>query len=212
MPVAANGCIPSSWLKSLPGSNSGLLKGYAYSYWAWHYESVRRFGVPLTLIDGQVGRTYRSYSRQVLAKRIYGSNAATPGTSNHGLGRAVDLMTQAQRTSSDRIGAQYGWLKAWSDASWEWWHLRGVKTMRPPRKPDPLRKLGKRQRAAAERLLYHRRERIREARSGKGRRWRRQNRYVKYWYARVDAMHRRADNQARKKILGRVLRDRDGRL
>jgi hypothetical protein len=210
--VAANGYIPSSWLKPLPGSNAGLIKGYAYAYWRWHYESLRRGGPPLTIIDGSVGRTYRSFVRQVLAKQIFGSNAATPGTSNHGLGKAVDLMTQAQRRASDLWGAPYGWLKAWSDAWWEWWHLRGVKTMSPIAKPDPIKKLPVHMRGACYRLLYHRRLRIKEARSGRGPRWRRQNRYVEFWYKRVQGFHRRAKNSQYKQILGRVLNDRNGRL
>ena len=79
----ANGQIPASALGSVPGPNAGLLKPAALAYTAMHYASVKRYGVPLTIIDGSVGRTYRSYARQVLAKRTYGPNAATPGTSNH---------------------------------------------------------------------------------------------------------------------------------
>jgi len=67
---------------------------------------------------------YRTYSQQVLMKRLYGSNAATPGTSNHGLGLAVDLATQQMRSAVDKWGAQFGWSKRWSDASWEWWHIK----------------------------------------------------------------------------------------
>jgi hypothetical protein len=66
---------------------------------------------------------YRSYEEQVQAKAEYGSNAATPGTSNHGLGMAVDLDTTAMRAVIDKYGAQFGYSKSWSDASWEWWHI-----------------------------------------------------------------------------------------
>ena len=213
-----NGTIPASLLGDVPGPNAGLLKPAALAYTAMHYESVRRFGVPLTLIDGTVGRTYRSYARQVLAKRIYGSNAATPGFSNHGLGLATDLMSTAQRRAIDAIGAHYGWAKRCSDAAWEWWHQKwnpgctGARWKPRPPRPDPLRFLGRRQRNAAERLLYHRRERAREARSGRGRRWRRHNQWVRYWYARVEKLHQRTDNPNRKATLRRVLADRNGRL
>lgn len=214
--MAANGYIPSSWLKQLPGSNAGLIKGYAYAYWAWHYKSIASGGPALTIIDGQVGRTYRTYARQVMAKRIYGSNAATPGTSNHGLARAVDLMTQAQRSASDRWGAPFGWLKAWSDASWEWWHLKGVKTMANPRPPGPseaqiLKPLGPRQKLAAKRLLYHRREAAREARSGKGPRYRKHVKYRDRWRKTCVTYWRRARGK-QKQVLERVLKDKNGRL
>jgi hypothetical protein len=205
-----NGNAPSSALSPIPGSNAGLLKSAARAYKAMHFASVNRLGVPLTIIDGSVGRCYRSFARQVLAKQIFGSDAATPGTSNHGWALAVDLPLQAQRAAIDRIGRQFGWAKEWSDASWEWWHLKYRAGVWAPR-PDPLRKLGKRQRAAAERLLYHRRERKREGHTGHGKRWRRQNRWVTFWRERVERFHRRADGE-RKAVLGRVLADRDGQI
>ena len=189
--VASNGQIPSSWLGNVPGSNAGLLKPAALSYTAMHYHSLKTTGVSLAIVDGAVGRTYRSYARQVMAKQIYGSNAATPGSSNHGYARAIDLMSTSQRSAIDRIGARYGFAKRCSDASWEWWHVvhnpgcTGASWKPAPPRPDPLRKLGKRQRAAAERLLWHRRERKREARTGKGRSWRRHDRMAGWWYKRV---------------------------
>lgn len=67
---------------------------------------------------------YRTYDQQVQAKITYGSNAATPGTSNHGLGLAVDIATPAMRKAVDNYGEQFGWAKKWSDASWEWWHIK----------------------------------------------------------------------------------------
>lgn len=73
--------------------------------------------------NGQIS-AYRTYDEQVQAKRDYGSNAATPGTSNHGLGLAVDVATPAMRHTIDTYGAQFGWAKKWSDASWEWWHIK----------------------------------------------------------------------------------------
>jgi hypothetical protein len=89
-----------------------------------HNEAMVRYGISLSISEGTVGRTYRSYERQVIAKRIYGSNAATPGYSNHGWAIAVDLMTRQQRWVIDKIGAKYGYAKRWSDASWEWWHIK----------------------------------------------------------------------------------------
>ncbi|WP_407319875.1 M15 family metallopeptidase [Isoptericola halotolerans] len=45
-----------------------------------------RFGEPMCITDG-----YRSYDQQVATKAAKGYLAATPGTSNHGWGLAVDL-------------------------------------------------------------------------------------------------------------------------
>lgn len=156
-----------------------------------HVRSVQTRGVPLTIIDGQVGRTYRAYYRQVLAKSIYGSNAATPGYSNHGLAVAIDLMSSAQRSSVDAIGRYYGFSKGCSDASWEWWHIKynpgctgaGYRPAAP--KPDPLRHLSKPERYAVERLQYHRRQMRLQARSGKGPKWRTERKWAIYWRKRV---------------------------
>lgn len=79
---------------------------------------------------------YRTFDEQVVAKRIYGANAATPGTSNHGWGLAVDLATTGMRGDLDRWGSQFGWAKRWSDASWEWWHIKYASGVWRER-PDP---------------------------------------------------------------------------
>lgn len=215
-----NGSIPASLLGDVPGPNAGLIKPAALSYTAMHYASVERFGISLELVDGSIGRCYRSLARQIIARNFWCAqgkcgNAALPGTSNHGLGTTVDLMTFAQRSAIDRIGAFYGWAKRCSDASWEWWHVKWNPACTGagwhPR-PDPLRVLGRRQRTAADRLLYHRRERIREFRDGgKGPRWHRHDRWVNYWYGRVERLWRRAqDGGVRKRVLRRVLDDRNG--
>lgn len=91
---------------------------------------------PIALWVAGAISAYRNYAEQVRAKAIYGDNAATPGTSNHGLGIAVDLAALAMRAAIDRIGRKFGWAKAWSDASWEWWHLRWREGVWKPR-PNP---------------------------------------------------------------------------
>jgi hypothetical protein len=93
---------------------------------------------------------YRTFAEQVQAKAEFGSNAAVPGTSNHGWGLACDLATTGMRSDLDRWGSQFGWAKRWSDASWEWWHIKyrsGVWHQRPdpgidPRKPTMERGSG----------------------------------------------------------------------
>ena len=63
---------------------------------------------------------YRDYAGQVWCKAHYGSNAAVPGTSNHGLGHAVDVANHEMAALIDRHGGMFGWHH-W-DAKWEWWH------------------------------------------------------------------------------------------
>ena len=92
-------------------------------------------------------------------KQTYGANAATPGTSNHGLGLAVDT---DDHDLVNRYGAPFGWQKAWSDASWEPWHFKyapghysgkdpGPKYTGP--KPKWWKTVGKRIAAARKRRL-----------------------------------------------------------
>ena len=118
----ANGRLPASALSPIPG-NGQLRNDAARAYRAMAILASRR-GVSMVIIEGAVRRTYRPIAAQYLAKRIYGSNAATPGTSNHGWALAIDLMNMAQRRMIDKIGRAFGFAKAWSDASWEWWHIK----------------------------------------------------------------------------------------
>ena len=69
--------------------------------------------------EGPLG-SYRDFAGQVQCKAQFGKNAATPGQSNHGLGRAVDCATHAMADLVDQSGAMFGWHH-W-DAKWEWWH------------------------------------------------------------------------------------------
>ena len=66
--------------------------------------------------EGPLG-AYRNYAGQVRCKALYGSNAATPGTSNHGLGHAVDVATHEMARLVDLHGGLFGWHH-W-DAKWE---------------------------------------------------------------------------------------------
>lgn len=86
-------------------------------------------------IKFKVNGAYRTYSDQVRIKQEFGSNAATPGTSNHGFGLAIDFANEgARKLTPDMI--QYKWLIAnagkygfrrlpWRGKhpeSWEAWH------------------------------------------------------------------------------------------
>jgi hypothetical protein len=67
---------------------------------------------------------YRSYDEQVYFWNLYqsgqGNLAAYPGTSNHGLGKAIDLASWSMKVILDRFGSRVGWKKI--EAFNEWWH------------------------------------------------------------------------------------------
>jgi lysozyme len=69
--------------------------------------------------EGPLG-AYRDYAGQVRCRQLYGNNAALPGTSNHGLGHAVDVADHFMASLVDKHGGLFGWHH-W-DAKWEWWH------------------------------------------------------------------------------------------
>jgi GH25 family lysozyme M1 (1,4-beta-N-acetylmuramidase) len=79
------------------------------------------------LPDSGCDSAYRPYSRQLYYWQLYqsgrGNLAAYPGTSNHGLGLAIDV-PQFVRGYVDEHGQRFGWCKCWSDAQSEWWHLK----------------------------------------------------------------------------------------
>jgi len=101
--------------------------------------------------DLPINGGYRSYADQVEAKRIYGPQAAEPGTSNHGWGVAIDVGTQSHARISF-TSPTYSWLKAnagtyaWVHPAWaepggslpEAWHweFTGQGTT-PPTEPEP---------------------------------------------------------------------------
>jgi len=139
----ANGRIPDSALLGIPG-NGRLIRAAALCYTAMHQAALKS-GVSMVLIESRMRRTYREYAAQVYARQYWCSqgncgNAAVPGTSNHGWGINVDLMSTTQRNWIDAHGAKYGFSKRWSDAQWEWWHItwKNVGYKPPPAGPRTL--------------------------------------------------------------------------
>lgn len=119
----SNGNLPESDLGEIyrPGGNCQLQKDAAA---AWNAMRAFLLQKGVDIYPKGPNSAYRTYSQQVSMKHIYGSNAARPGTSNHGLGLAVDVATMEMRRAIDKYGAQFGWSKKWSDAPWEWWHIK----------------------------------------------------------------------------------------
>lgn len=143
--MASNGYLPMSDLAKA-GNGYYLRKDAARAWHAFQYEVHWREGDTVSLNAG-----YRTYSRQVYWRNWWCNqgkcgNAAIPGTSNHGWGLAIDLMTPWGRAMVDKYGAKYGFSKAWSDASHEWWHIKwrpGVWDGKYRKQPNPFAALTK---------------------------------------------------------------------
>lgn len=126
----ANGRLPSRALapitKAANGEQAHLRADVATAFMAMNQEAEDKHNLTLRVASARVA--YRTYEQQVYFWNLYqsgkGSLAAHPGTSNHGLGLAVDLATPQMRSVADQIGSKYGWAKRWSDAPSEWWHLK----------------------------------------------------------------------------------------
>lgn len=141
--MSANGHLTSGELSPIAG---GQLSNRAAAAWnSMNEESRHRYGVELRPTGPD--SSYRPYDRQVYYWNLYqsgaGNLAAYPGTSNHGLGNAVDLATPQMRSIVDEIGDKYRWDKV--EAFSEWWHVNYVGGYSgkdpgpdggPPPKPD----------------------------------------------------------------------------
>ena len=115
-----NGRIPQAALTSI-GTGNHKLYAPAATAWKTMVADAAADGVQIGLTD-----SYRSYDEQVeLAGRkgLYsqGGWAATPGTSNHGWGMAVDVDVddQGQQWLRDN-GWRYGWVESVPREPWHW--------------------------------------------------------------------------------------------
>lgn len=125
--MASNGQLPDSALSLIPGGK--LAKGDpARSWLAMRYYIGRKHNVWLTP-TGPIS-SYRPLAAQRRFWELYqagrGNLAARPGTSNHGLGLAVDIPTFAMQRYVREYGHLFGWgIKGGvlqSDAPSEAWH------------------------------------------------------------------------------------------
>lgn len=105
--MAQNGYVPTSELTSVGNDIDGvpafLANGAAHDWFAMRAACILETGVSLSISEG--GGAYRSYAQQEYYYDQYinhgGANAAYPGTSNHGWGKAVDIWNWRKA---------YGWL------------------------------------------------------------------------------------------------------
>jgi len=127
--MSANGRLKSSELSSISGGE--LSKSAARSWNAFSRYCKTRHGVVLSVNDsyrplGSRGDLARGKWSQHAAWERYqqgGNLAASPGTSNHGLGLALDVPPDTQ-SAIHKWGAQFGWAKQWSDGASEAWHFK----------------------------------------------------------------------------------------
>lgn len=128
----ANGRIPSSALCELDfAAGQELRCDAAEALEQLNVAFTQAFGTALVITD-----SYRSYSQQVACRAQKGSLCATPGTSNHGGGVAVDLGGNAYTFGTDQHdwmlahAEEYGWtLPAWARSTgskpepWHWEYI-----------------------------------------------------------------------------------------
>ncbi|MFC7879389.1 PASTA domain-containing protein [Isoptericola sp. NPDC057391] len=112
----ANGRIPTSALCPLDFAPGHMLRcDAAEQLSALSEEYEKEFGVPIPMTD-----SYRTLESQIRLKATKGYLAATPGTSNHGWGLAVDLGLPISTGTS----AEYVWMRVhapdygWDNPSW----------------------------------------------------------------------------------------------
>ncbi|GAA3614924.1 hypothetical protein GCM10022199_18860 [Marihabitans asiaticum] len=111
-----NGQIPPNGLCPLLGAaGESLRPEAAAAFNAMTKAYARDMGSPICITD-----SYRSYSEQVIIKSQRGGWAAAPGTSNHGLGKALDLCGGINNFGS----AAHAWMRqnaplyGWFHPSW----------------------------------------------------------------------------------------------
>lgn len=119
-----NGRLPDSALDPIPGGRLAIEPAAA---WNALVKEARKRKLPVPMPDGPAS-SYRTFDQQVELRAEWCAkgeceNAAEPGSSNHGLGWAVDC--EPQKATIAEIGGKYGWAHgegSWSDAPWEDWH------------------------------------------------------------------------------------------
>lgn len=117
--MAGNGKFSKSELASIPGGELSIEAAAA-----WNAPSGP---ADAGLVPTGSKSSYRTFAVQEKFWADYqagGNLAASPGTSNHGLGLAVDLKEEWMRSWVDEHGAEFGWKK--TEAMSEWWHVNFV--------------------------------------------------------------------------------------
>ena len=127
--MAENGRLPKGQLARVyhPELDLYLSKEAAAAWNTLRMASKRVLRIDL--YPGGPDSAYRTLAKQKYWRDYWCGqgqcgNAAVPGSSNHGLGLAIDLPTRGMRFAVDRLGARFGYSKKTSDAPQEWWHIK----------------------------------------------------------------------------------------
>lgn len=102
VPKTSNGRLSGKQLCDLPQKGQQLQPAAALAFAELNAQFIARFNTPICITD-----SYRSLSGQYSVAASRGAYAARPGTSQHGLGLALDLCSSTYRDS-----AKWSWLKA----------------------------------------------------------------------------------------------------
>ena len=109
----ANGRLPGSVLCTVPGGDGERLRAdAAVSFVRLQEAYEREMGERMCVIDG-----YRPLGEQQVLRRTKRRFAAVPGTSEHGLGQAVDLGCGVQSSRT----RQHAWMVA-NAGAYGWFH------------------------------------------------------------------------------------------
>ena len=144
-----NGALPATILGTIPGTFKQVLAQLAPQTDALRVAFAAEFGKPLLITDA-----YRNLDTQRELKVSLGTYAATPGTSVHGWGRAIDFGSGVEVDGSPEHrwmlahAPAYGWTHpAWAidwnaaNGAHEPWHWEASATAvnypRPPITPPP---------------------------------------------------------------------------
>lgn len=106
------------------GNGEKLRSDAAVAFAELNFRFSEKFGRDICLTD-----SYRTLSNQFATKRRAGFMAATPGTSVHGWGLAIDLCSSDARGPAkawlEEHGATWGWVNpSWAKSTkWEPWHF-----------------------------------------------------------------------------------------
>lgn len=130
-PPGENGRIADQYLCPIPWAPSQRVLCAAAPGLSQMNQAYRaQFGTDININEG-----YRDYAGQVAAKAQYGGGAATPGTSNHGWGKAIDFggginsFGTSQHNWMRNNAGKYGWFHpGWAQQGgslpeawhWEW--------------------------------------------------------------------------------------------
>lgn len=130
-PAGQNGLIPASDLCELWVSGQSLRGDAAVALAELNFNFRAAFGRDLCLTD-----SYRSLADQRRVAALKPGLAASPGTSNHGWGLAIDLCTSENRSTSvmswlQDNGPTFGWdnpqwARAGGSGAYEPWHWEYV--------------------------------------------------------------------------------------